>query len=84
MLISNYALIFLQTNFAGTWSNWSECSVTCGNGTRYRNRTCINDCENGTIEYEACYMGCCQGNKFQNTLFNNLCMYMLVHTMRVT
>ena len=50
----------------GPWSNWSDCSATCGNGTRYRNRTCIGtDCENRfqTIEYKGCYMACCPGNK---------------------
>ena len=24
------------------WSNYSECSSTCGNGTKTRNRTCNN------------------------------------------
>lgn len=24
------------------YSNWSECSVTCGEGVRYRHRSCTN------------------------------------------
>ena len=50
-------------NFIGVWSNWSECTVTCGNGTKFRNRSCITDCENGTTEYKECYKNCCPGNK---------------------
>ena len=47
----------------GPWSNWNKCSVSCGNGTKYRTRTCVTGCENGTIEYKSCYMGCCPGNE---------------------
>ncbi|GFO14252.1 mesenchyme-specific cell surface glycoprotein-like, partial [Plakobranchus ocellatus] len=25
----------------GSWAEWSECTVTCGNGTQDRNRTCV-------------------------------------------
>ena len=45
----------------GPWSTWSECSVTCGNGTQFRNRSCIKGYEDGTVEYKECYMGCCPG-----------------------
>ena len=52
-----------QIEFVGPWSNWNTCSVSCGNGTKYRTRTCITDCENGTIQYKECYKGCCSGNE---------------------
>ena len=49
------------------WSDWTDCSVSCEDGERSRQRTCLNgdDCfetsgENSTdIEY--CYPGSCQG-----------------------
>ena len=58
-------------NFIGSWSNWNQCSVSCGNGTKYRTRTCITDCENGTIQYKECYKGCCSGNE---TMYPAVCM----------
>ena len=46
------------------WGNWSECSVTCGNGTQFRTRECDGDCKNKSIEvrYKDCDLGCCPGN----------------------
>ena len=25
-----------------TWGEWERCSVTCGGGSKYRNRTCTD------------------------------------------
>ena len=61
--------------FVGPWSNWNQCSVSCGNGTKYRTRTCITDCENGTIQYKECYKGCCSGNE---TMYPAVCMCMCI------
>ena len=36
--------------------------MTCGNGMKFRNRSCVIDCENGTVEYKECNMECCTGN----------------------
>ncbi|KAI8508970.1 hypothetical protein Bbelb_128180 [Branchiostoma belcheri] len=44
------------------WDDWSPCSVTCGNGTRTRTRTCDNpspayggrDCEGAASETQTC------------------------------
>lgn len=47
----------------GDWGNFSQCSVTCGKGTRYRTRSCFGDCKDPTTEYEDCDMGCCPGKR---------------------
>ena len=46
------------------WGNWSQCSITCGNGTQFRRRECTGDCKNESIEiqYKDCDMDCCPGN----------------------
>ena len=52
-------------NFIGPWSNWNECSVSCGTGVKFRTRSCIAYCENRTIENKDCYKGCCPGNEIK-------------------
>ena len=66
--------LLTKITFVGPWSNWSVCSVSCGNGTKYRTRTCITDCENGTIQYKECYMGCCPGNQTEIQIIH-MCVY---------
>ena len=51
-------------SFADGWGNWSACSVTCGNGTKFRTKQCTGDCRDKSIEvqYEVCNgVGCCPG-----------------------
>ncbi|XP_077125438.1 SCO-spondin-like [Ranitomeya variabilis] len=49
----------------GPWADWSPCSVTCGGGYRWRNRTCTEDspggvtCGNETHEEEECNSSAC-------------------------
>lgn len=51
------------------WSNWGDCSVTCGSGERARSRSCTdprpansgNDCSGQDQETESCTAGNCPG-----------------------
>lgn len=50
------------------WSEWTECSTTCENGTRSRNRTCDgpffggDECAGSAIDIEDCFLIWCPGN----------------------
>lgn len=48
----------------GDWSNWSACSVTCGNGNQKRTRSCGYACT--ATESRTCDMPNCPG---KNSLF---------------
>ena len=59
-LIYLYAVPICHLDFFTPWSNWSECSGSCGVGMRTRMRQCeigkkcIGPCE----QVEKCYAGC--------------------------
>ena len=53
-----------------SWSNWSECSSSCGPGTRTRNRFCRfekdKNCRGQEVEYENCVGKSICGAAFTN------------------
>ena len=63
------------------WSSWSSCSLTCGNGTSSRNRTCTfrsgypkgNNCTGDDEETQRCNTDLCPGMlSLLPTLFRGL------------
>ena len=59
----------------GRWSSWSDCTKTCGNGTRFRRRTCATQnqppfsapisCAGKPQQISNCAQWKCPGQKFK-------------------
>ena len=55
------------------WSDWSQCSTTCGNGLKIRTRACVNNvtgeivssllCHGQETEQANCYIADCPGKQ---------------------
>ena len=49
-----------------SWSLWSTCTVTCGEGEQQRTRNCDGSgCSGSTVERRRCQEGRCPGELFQ-------------------
>ena len=55
------------------YGDWSECSVTCGNGQKRSNRTILQpalhggiECEGNSSKVEKCNLDACIGMRFIN------------------
>ena len=61
--------MFSVDGYFEKWSEWGECSTTCGRGTRIRTRECTPpiaggaDCIGDREEQEDCDAGPCPGEE---------------------
>lgn len=48
------------------WSQFSQCSATCGNGRKSRGRTCIGDgnCLGSSTDEDKCFIKSCSSRKW--------------------
>ena len=70
--VTNYSKLRSLQIVDGTWSEWSAwvlCSITCGGGLQWRNRSCDgamyggNDCVGAANESRVCSTGPCPGTR---------------------
>lgn len=64
----NYCIFYFTVDgYWKDWSAWKSCSVTCGGGTQFRNRECIQPlyggaaCSGPADESQACNKDACPG-----------------------
>jgi hypothetical protein len=61
------------------WSNWTECTKTCGTGVQTRNRTCTGpfnggaECDGDADAKRDCNENLCPGTLHVLTIFRIIC-----------
>ena len=77
--------IIVTTAVWGEWSEWEECSLSCGSGTRIRTRTCeSSNCVGVSSESGTCNEDPCQstGNvslfKFPRSIYCHDCNHLQI------
>jgi hypothetical protein len=69
------------------WSDWTECTLTCGNGTKLRNRSCDfpdgvpqgNNCLGAVSETDVCNTDLCPSKLSSYELLHNFCREILLN-----
>jgi hypothetical protein len=86
-LILKYFCFFMCNSVDGSWGNWlnwGACSVTCGDGTRSRSRSCNNpspsnggeQCQGSNVNSQNCNIKECNTfGKFKTANFRK-CIYL--------
>jgi len=63
-LLLMYIIYYCYLGEWSCWTDFSECSVTCGEGVRKRSRNCmlkgvlVDGCEGASESIEPCYVPC--------------------------
>jgi len=73
-----------------SWSSWSECSMTCGDGSSYRTRSCRDpapanggrDCRGQARQRKPCVVQECPGEQQQRHY--HYCFQSLIHVLTHT
>lgn len=74
-------VVFLVDGVFGNWSQWYDCSVTCGGGIQWKNRSCIGpfyggeDCSGAFEESTTCNTHPCPSSHFlMNSIHILICI----------
>ena len=66
-MFHSYFIVILVDGVWNDWESWSSCSLSCGNGSQSRNRTCIGPyyggmmCNGSDTEIQECNTHHCPG-----------------------